>query len=234
MKPYTYLLINFFTIVVCFVFSFHRKIQFNRHFPAFIKSSVLVAIPFIAWDVWFTKQGVWWFNNDYTTGLALLGMPIEEWLFFICIPYACVFTYFCLVKFYDLKWHPKNEAAFSIVFSVLLFALAALYFDRIYTLVTFASTAVLCLYLKFVAKVDWFGESATVYGILLFPFFIVNGILTGTGIDDAVVRYNPDDFMGFRIMTIPVEDAVYGFELFLLNLLLFKLFQRKHTDAELM
>lgn len=229
-----YLLVNFFTIIIPLLFSFHPKLQFHKTWRLFIPATIIVAVAFVIWDAIFTDLGVWNFNPDYVLGLYFLKLPIEEWLFFICIPYACVFTYFCLVKFYDLKWHPKNEAAFSIVFSVLLFALAALYFDRIYTLVTFASTAVLCLYLKFVAKVDWFGESATVYGILLFPFFIVNGILTGTGIDDAVVRYNPDDFMGFRIMTIPVEDAVYGFELFLLNLLLFKLFQRKHTDAELM
>lgn len=65
MKPYTYWLINLLTISVCFIFSFDRKIQFNKHFQAFIKSSILVAIPFIAWDVWFTAHHVWWFNTSH-------------------------------------------------------------------------------------------------------------------------------------------------------------------------
>ena len=53
MIQYTYLLINFFTIIICFIFSFHPKIKFNRHFGAFIKASLLVGLVFILWDVWF-------------------------------------------------------------------------------------------------------------------------------------------------------------------------------------
>jgi lycopene cyclase domain-containing protein len=58
--------------------------------------------------------------------------------------------------------------------------------------------------------------------VMLIPFFIVNGILTGTGIENEVVWYNNDENLGIRMLTIPIEDSVFAFSLILLNLLLFK------------
>ncbi|WP_353136882.1 lycopene cyclase domain-containing protein, partial [Pseudopedobacter sp.] len=104
MQQYTYLIINFLTVIVCFIFSFDKRIRFNRYFGSFLKAAILVAIPFILWDSWFTKLGIWWFNDDYLIGIRFLGLPIEEWLFFICIPFSCVFTYFCLTKFFNFNW----------------------------------------------------------------------------------------------------------------------------------
>ena len=77
------------------------------------------------------------------------------------------------------------------------------------------------LILKFVIKVNWIGNLAVVYGILMLPFFIVNGVLTGTGLENPIVNYNPENFMGIRILTVPLEDAVYGYNMIALNLLLF-------------
>ena len=59
MMAYTYALILFFTIIICFIASFDKRIQFNHHFSSFLKAAILVAIPFIAWDIWFTAHGVW-------------------------------------------------------------------------------------------------------------------------------------------------------------------------------
>ena len=57
-------------------------------------------------------------------------------------------------------------------------------------------------------------------------FLPVNGILTGTGLDSPIVNYNPNEFLGIRILTIPIEDAVYGYTQFLLVLYFFKEFQK--------
>lgn len=226
-----YLLVNFFTIIIPFLFSFHPKIRFHRAWPAFFSAAFVVAIPFLIWDSLFTAAGIWGFNERYLSGIYLLNLPLEEVLFFFCIPFSCVFTYFCLEKFYKLSWNPRVERIFCKLFSLLLILLGVVFLDKLYTSITFFSTAAVCLLLKFGLKVDWFGKASIVYAILLIPFFIVNGILTGSGLDEPVVWYDNTENLNFRLHTIPVEDAFYGFELILLNIFLFKWFDRKYRKS---
>lgn len=222
-----YLLVNFFTIIIPFLFSFHPKIKFYQTWKAFFPAAILVGSIFLIWDEIFTSLGVWGFNPTYVTGIYFFTLPIEEILFFICIPFSCVFTYFCLNKFFDFSWKTKNEALFCIIFSLVLLIIGLLYWDRLYTSVTFISTALICLILKFWIKINWFGNVISTYAILLIPFFIVNGILTGTGLEEPVVWYNHNENLNIRLLTIPAEDAIYGFELILLNIFFYKLFRDK-------
>ncbi|MEO7317210.1 MAG: lycopene cyclase domain-containing protein [Ginsengibacter sp.] len=229
---YTYLLIDFFTIIVPFIFSFHPKIRFDKKWKFFFPAVVLVAIIFIIWDDIFTSMGVWQFNNDYLLDIYLFNLPIEEILFFICIPYSCVFTYYCLDKFYNLKWNSRLEAIFCLIFSLILIVIGIIFINQIYTSVTMFTTAIVCLSLKFLVKVEWFGKAIFVYVILLIPFIIVNGILTGSWIEAPIVSYNPSENMGIRLLTIPVEDIFYGFEMILLNIYFMHLFEKKWGSKE--
>lgn len=230
MTAYTYSLVLFFTIIICFFASFDKRILFNHHFGAFLKASILVAIPFIAWDIWFTSMGVWWFNTDYTLGLNLAGLPLEEWLFFLLIPFSCIFTYFCFDKFFKLDWLSALNNIVVFISVITCSVIALLHHDKIYTLTTAVITITTLLYLHFIARVDWIGKASLVFSILMLGFFPVNGILTGFGLDSPIVNYNPKDFLGFRILTIPIEDAVYGYTQFLLVLYFFKLFQKQQNE----
>ena len=71
------------------------------------------------------------------------------------------------------------------------------------------------------------GRAFFIFLILMLGFFPVNGLLTGTGLESPIVNYNPQEFMGIRMLTIPIEDAIYGFVQFLLVLYFFKLFSSK-------
>ena len=224
LQPYTYILINFFTVIVCFIASFDKRIQFHQYFSAFIGASSIVATLFICWDIGFTKMGVWWFNLDYTLGWTLAGLPIEEWLFFYCIPFACIFTYYCLDKFFDFTWTIGFNNIIVFVSVIICSVVALLYYDRIYTLLTAVITVITLIYLHFYAHKTWISQASITYVVLMIGFFPVNGILTGTGLESPIVNYNPDEIIGFRMLTIPVEDAVYGYSMFLLNLYFFKLF----------
>lgn len=231
MQQYTYLLINFFTVIVCFIFSFHHKIKFNRYFGAFLAASLIVGVVFVAWDAWFTKIGVWWFNDQYLLGVRFAGLPLEELLFFICIPFACLFTYFCLDKFFKLDWKPLPEKIFVIISIIIALCIAFWFREKIYTFITFLSTACSLFILKFLLKVRWIGKVSFVYLLLMPGFLMVNGILTGTGLESPIVNYNPEGFMGIRILTIPVEDTVYGYELILWNIFLFQMFKKSKTNS---
>ncbi len=227
MMAYTYILILFFTVIICFIASFDKRLLFNRHFDAFIKAAVLVAIPFIGWDVWFTAKGVWYFNTDYTLGIVIAGLPLEEWLFFICIPFSCVFTYFCLNKFFHLDWLSGFNNLIVFVSIIVCSVVALLHYEKAYTLVTAIVTIITLIYLHFIARVDWIGKASLVFTLLMVGFLPVNGILTGIGIESPVVNYNPKEFLGIRIITIPIEDAVYGYTQFLLVIYFFEMFRKQ-------
>lgn len=223
----TYLLVNFFAIIICFIASFDKRVQFNKHFGTFLLSSTIVAIPFIAWDVWFTDMGVWWFNTDYTIGVIIAGLPIEEWMFFYFIPFACVFTYYCFDKFFDLSWTHVFNNVIVFVTTIVCVVAALLYHDKIYTFITALVTLATILYLHFIAKKEWIGQGSFVFMILMIGFFSVNGVLTGAGIESPIVNYNPEHFLDIRILTIPIEDAVYGYSQFMLNVYFFQLLRKK-------
>ena len=214
---YTYFLVLFFSVIVPFIFSFHPKLKFNKHFSAFFKANFLVATVFILWDIYFTSIGIWGFSPKYTTGLKIANLPIEEILFFVCIPFSCLFTIHCFRIFFDLKWNERIEQIFVFAFALTLFIIGIIFREKAYTSSTFISTAIVLFFLKFYAKVNWLGAFFSIYPVLLVPFFIVNGILTGTGLESPVVWYNNNENLGIRLGTIPVEDIFYGLELMLLN-----------------
>lgn len=232
MTAFTYSLILFFTVIICFIASFDRRLLFSRYFGAFIKAAIIVAIPFIIWDIWFTARGVWWFDTNYTLGLVISGLPLEEWLFFIFIPFSCIFTYYCIDKFFELKWLTGFNNLIVFVAVIICSLVVLLHHDKIYTLVTALATIITLIYLHFIAKTPWIGKASLVFTLLMLGFFPVNGVLTGTGLESPIVNYNPGDFLGIRMGTIPVEDAVYGYTQFLLVLYFFKKFKFKQDEND--
>ena len=224
---FLYLLVDFFTVLVPFLFSFHSKIKFNKNFKAFFIANVISAIIFIIWDILFTKLGVWGFNPDYISGIYFINLPIEEILFFVCIPFACVFTYHCLNLFFKIEWKAKTESIFVQFFSGILLITGIYFSSKLYTASIFISLSLLLVYLKYIAKINWLPKLVMIYPLLLIPFFIVNGILTGSGLEEPVVWYNNDENLGIRLFTIPIEDIFYGFELILLNVFVYEHFKIK-------
>lgn len=231
---YTYLLVNFFTIIIPFLFSFHPKLKFHKTWSAFFPAVFLTGLLFVLWDMYFTHLGVWGFNERYLTGVEIGNLPLEEVLFFFCIPYACVFTFHCLNMFMGRAGDPKMQKWITIFLVAGLFIFGILNFSRSYTATTFISFALLLLFAEFILKINWLTRFYIIYGVLLIPFFIVNGVLTGSWIEEEVVWYNAAEFMNIRIGTIPIEDAFYGAELILLNLLIYRyLLNRKKVPAQI-
>lgn len=228
---YTYLLIDFFTIIVPFIYSFHPKLNFYKTWKAFFPAVVLTGLIFALWDIYFTSIGVWGFNPRYLIGINISNMPLEEILFFFCIPYSCVFTFHCLDLFIKKSLSKGFEKVLTPSLSVIFMALAVVNYDKIYTTVTFAGLSLLLILARYILKISWLSKFYIIYTVLLIPFVIVNGLLTGTGLDEPVVWYNEAQIFGLRFLTIPVEDTFYGMGLILINLLIYKYLLRKSSVA---
>ena len=56
------------------------------------------------------------------------------------------------------------------------------------------------------------------FGVMLLFFFIVNGILTGL----PVVMYSSQAIIGFRVITIPIEDFAYLYALITPTIVLYE------------
>lgn len=217
MNPrYTYLLVDIGCLAAPLLLSFYPAFRFYRSWAQFIIPCLLTAAVFIAWDVLYTSLGVWGFDHRYTLGISLLGLPLEEYLFFLCIPFACVFTYHAFNRLFNFSSTSAFVHRFYIFLSVILLVLAVVYSGRLYTVATFTLLGIVlgALALRKASFLPGFFFS---FMFILIPFVISNGILTGSFLGRVVVYYNPDEHIGLRILTIPVEDVFYGMLLLLLN-----------------
>jgi lycopene cyclase domain-containing protein len=222
----TYLLINIFTISYPLFKSFEQKVNMVSRWPALLPAMGITAMVFIIWDALFTAMGVWGFNDSHLIGVKILGLPLEEWLFFFTVPYACMFIYEVLNYFVKRDVLGGVARPFSIVLAVFLVVMGALHLDKWYTAVTFLSTAA-WLGLIIWKKPDWLGRFYLGYMVSLVPFLMVNGVLTGSFLDEPVVWYNDAENLGLRIATIPVEDSMYMLLMLLMNTTLYEGLRKK-------
>lgn len=224
---FLYLWINMAAVLIPLIFSFHPKLRFYKKWRSLFPAILIMMMFFISWDVYFTAHSIWGFNDEYLLGIKLLNLPIEEWMFFICIPYACLFTHYSLpVLLPKTSLTVKSTSRlFFLVIGVLIIVLFFA-FDKLYTLINFAFAIILLLWVYF-NKRKLLNSFFVSFLIILIPFFLVNGILTGTGIDSPIVWYNNSENLGIRIGSIPIEDIVYAFGMLLLVLTLVEIIEDK-------
>ncbi len=220
-----YLTIEICALLIPLIFSFDKNLQFYKNWKSVILSFIIVSSIYIVVDVYFTKNGIWGFNPRYHSNVLLFHLPLEEWLFFIAIPYASIFLHYTFV-FY-LPGIMVGKITTRIISGMLILILAAIILfnsSRIYTVFN-SIMLILAIFLAQFDKSKIINRFYITFLIILVPFFMVNSVLTGSFIEDSVLWYNPTSILGIRIFTVPVEDAGYAFSLILLNLLLISKFQ---------
>lgn len=73
--------------------SFYPPLKFWRNLKALIISLGIIILVFGTWDVFATWRTHWYFNPEGISGVKIINLPVEEWLFFMVIPFCCIFTW---------------------------------------------------------------------------------------------------------------------------------------------
>ncbi|MDE0316395.1 MAG: lycopene cyclase domain-containing protein [Candidatus Poribacteria bacterium] len=215
---FEYLLFNLIVTVGPVVSQFNRQIKHISQWRLKLLTNGIVMIPYIIWDVLVTGSH-WHFNKAYTLDFRLFGLPIGEWLFFITVPFGCL-----------LVWETLSDAKLSTRLRPLRYVGTVLYIALPIGIWVFSigkqyTGLVLCC-IGLVGLTDTLLRTELLMqlktyiylGIVIGLILIFNGYLTAR----PVVLYGEAYQMGYRILTIPIEDFGYGFTLMLFNAMFYE------------
>ncbi len=219
-----YWYVHIFSFVPVFLLSFDKRVHYYKSWKKLFPAIIIIAIPFIVWDIIFTEWRVWGFNEAYHQEFTIFGLPLEEVLFFIIIPFSSLFIYECLQYYYPRDILASLDKIISYGIGGLLILIGFINWDLMYTSTTFLLTGGFMIfhygYLKNTYRTKFYFS----YLIVWIPFLLVDGVLTGGYSAEPIVIYHLEEFMNIRITSVPLEDSIYGLLLLMLNMSLYKEF----------
>ncbi|MBN1861418.1 MAG: lycopene cyclase domain-containing protein [Candidatus Thermoplasmatota archaeon] len=224
-----YLILDILIILFPLLLSFKWKFAFYRYFKALFPAIAIVGAGYIIWDAIVTSRGDWWFNYEYLSGITIIGLPLEEILFFIVVPYSCIFIYENLAYFVPDKKIRFNK--FFYVVLIVLFVISGLaFYHQDYTILALMSCAFFLLVALWRFPDILQSRNYWLYiGISMIPFIIFNYLLTSI----PIVLYNPaaiwggDGLWNGRFFTIPLEDFFYNYSMLSFYLMVYVFFKKR-------
>lgn len=204
------------TIIPVALLSYDKKVHYYTHWPTLFPAIIIIGLWFIGWDAVFTAVGIWGFNPHYHQASNWLGLPAEEWTFFFAVPFASYFIHVCLKSYWPNDTLAKWDRPISLGLGGVMLLMAALNWDKSYTAITMLLTGVFLIGHYFSFSNDYRTLFYRSFVVILLPFLIIDGSLTGWFTREPIVLYHPQEYLGIRLGSAPVEDAIYGFLLILL------------------
>ena len=140
-------------------------------------------------------------------GISFAGLPLEEVLFFLFVPYSLLLVYEQAAFIFQDRTVPGKQGA-GYTAGMLLILVSFLFVGKNYTFMAVFSAGIVLLGMSLfcagimVRLAFW---ACLISGFLLFILF--NYFLTSL----PVVIYNPSAVSGIRFLTIPLEDFFYNF-----------------------
>jgi lycopene cyclase domain-containing protein len=204
-----YLSITIAVLAAPLALSFDKRVAYYTHWRQLFLSMIPVSTLYIVWDILVTERGDWAFEAEYAGSIRIFGLPLGEWMFFIVVPYACIFILeVARAYFPDREYKNQKMIRYVGITAVGIFlALAVLFKDLDYTMLALLSVAV-WIGVALIATPWIFGQIHTLWYFFLsiVAFLLVNGVLTYL----PIVTYNPEAIWGVRIVSIPLEDLFYN------------------------
>jgi len=221
-------------ILFPFLLSFKWKFKYYKFWKPLFASIFIVGLSYIIWDAIVTYRGDWAFNYKYLNGISFLGLPIEEILFFIVVPYSCIFIYENLNYFLKEKTIPFNKYFYYLIIIILIIG-GLIFYHQDYTILALFSCAFFFVIAIFFKQDLLKSRNYWLYIVIsMIPFVIFNYLLTSI----PIVTYNPNAIWGGdgvwngRFFTIPIEDFFYNFSMLSFYLLLYLYFKKRFINTK--
>jgi len=91
------------SLAVPLLISVWPPLKFYKSPRALLYSIGAVVVIYGLWDVFATWRGHWHFDPSGVWGIQIINLPLEEWLFFVVIPFCCLFTWEA-IKYIKERW----------------------------------------------------------------------------------------------------------------------------------
>lgn len=88
-----YLVLLGICLVVTAPLEFVLRVRVYRQWLRLARALGCVGAVFVAWDLVGARLGHWDYVPSRTSGLRLLGLPIEEYAFFVVVPLCAILGY---------------------------------------------------------------------------------------------------------------------------------------------
>jgi lycopene cyclase domain-containing protein len=216
-----YLIFNFFIIIFpLLVILFYKQAKKPLILPLVI-SLLISSFIFIIWDIAVTDY-FWSFNQNYILGIKLIKIPIEEALFFLTASFGCLFLYINFKKLFKINKTISSNLILKICF--IIFFLGGYFFmlKKYYTAAVFLYLAVIWFFDLFLLKTKL--TTKIVYWYYMVVVFLLTLIFNYYLTKRPVVIYNDSVNLNIRLLTIPIEDFVYGISLITTVLMIYNFF----------
>lgn len=206
-----YLLFDLVILAVPLLVGAWRPAWFYHRMGAALRATLVVAVPFVVWDAAVAGRH-WWFHPAYVLGVEAFGLPVEELLFFVAVPLACLFTWETVLGAArvtapgprPLRW------LYPVAWAMVPLGLVVACNGQEYTGYVLVALGVVALVDHALGVGLLLAPRALVFfGVVLLLTVACNGYLTSR----PVVLYDERYALGLRLFTIPVEDFVYGLAL---------------------
>jgi lycopene cyclase domain-containing protein len=196
--------------------------------PKLRESLIAVIIPavfFILWDQavtgWF-----WTFNPLYITSVNFFKLPIEEILFFLTVPWACLFLW---VNIQNIQSHNVTKNIYLIIILIVLSAVSLFLFriNLYYTASVFLVMSLILLVEVIIKSKVYLHKRFFLFMLLVFFLTLFfNGYLTAR----PVVLYNDSVKTNLNIFTVPIEDFIYGLALIFWVVIIYEKLTKPKSD----
>jgi lycopene cyclase domain-containing protein len=203
---FEYLLFNLLVIAGPLAYSFEKQVNFRQYWRQAFPAILLSLGVFVLWDFAVTNRH-WYFNPPYMLDFRLLRLPLEEWLFFITVPYACLFVREVLATMLENRIVRGLEWVRAGMFAMLPIGVLVFRFGKEYTGLVLIALGVVGFLDRQLRTNTLLQTRTYIFFAAVVGFtFVFNMYLTARPLLIYAAAYQ----LNFRVITIPIEDFFYG------------------------